>query len=443
MKKFIRLDAEALAKAGASSVLAITATAIGGSVALAAAEPDAAEGVDVLDAASGGGRIAVVRVDGPLAQRAAADLCAYVDGYDALSARFALAIEAADGVLMIVDSPGGDVAGLEEAVGRMKKAKAASGKRVVAYVDELAASAAYWVAAELADEIVIPQAARVGSIGCIGAMIDMTEAAAAEGVRWTVVREPSGKAESHPYAPDTALAQERLGASVKAAAGRFYKAISKARDIPTKAIRGMNAALFEGREAVSMGLADRIGTLEQAAALALPGKPKNESRNRAAEGDTMKLHAVVCSKLGLDADTSEADVAEVFAGQIDAMKAKLEAHSEKSARVEALEAEIAGLKAAAAEAEIDAIVAEAVEARKLTPAKRDEFAAKAKAHGAEWTRSLIDALPVVVGATPPPKPAETKAEHDLTPRQAAIAASLGIDPKDYAAQLAAARKKAG
>ena len=44
MKKFVRLDAEALAKAGASSVLAITATAIGGSVALAAAEPDAAEG---------------------------------------------------------------------------------------------------------------------------------------------------------------------------------------------------------------------------------------------------------------------------------------------------------------------------------------------------------------------------------------------------------------
>lgn len=436
-KKFVRLDAEALGKAGASSVLALHASAMGGVVALSTEEPDPGE------KSSANPSIGVVRVEGPLAQRAAADLCAYVDGYDALSERFALALEAADGVLMVIDSPGGDVAGLEQAVGRMKRAKDASGKRVVAYVDEMAASAAYWIASAVADEIVVPASGRVGSIGCIGASVDMTAAAEAAGERWTVIREPAGKAESMPFAPIGALAEERLSATVKAAAGRFFGAVSKSRGLTTREIRGLNGAMFEGRAAVDAGLADRIGTLEQAAALAMSGKPKNESRNRAAEGDTMKLHAVVCAKLGLDADTSEADVAEVFAGQIDAMKAKLEAHSEKSARVEALEAEIAALKATAAEAEIDAIVAAAVEARKLTPAKRDEFAAKAKAHGAEWTRSLIDALPVVVGATPPPKPAETKAEHDLTPRQAAIAASLGIDPKDYAAQLAARTKKAG
>lgn len=428
-KKFVRLDAEALGKAGASSVLALSASAMGGVVALSTEEPDPAE------KAKAAPTVGVVRIEGPLAQRAAADLCAYVDGYDAIAARFALALEEADGVLMVIDSPGGDVAGLEEAVSRMKRAKDSSGKRVVAYVDEMAASAAYWIASGLADEIVVPQSGRVGSIGCIGAAVDMTGAAEAAGERWTVVREPAGKAECMPFAPIGALAEERLGATVKAAAGRFYKAVSKARGLSTKDVRGLNGAMVEGRAAVDAGLADRVGTLEQAAASVLSAPKKTNGRK--AEGETMKLHAAVCAKLGLDADTSEADVAEAFAGQIDAMKSKLDAFAEKASRVEALEAEIAALKAAAAEAEIEKIVADAVEARKLTPAKRDEFAVRAKAHGAEWTRSLIDALPVVVGATPPPKPADTKSEGGLSERELRMCAEKGIDPAKYAEKKAA------
>lgn len=433
-KKFVRLDAEALGKAGASSVLALHASALGGVVALSTAEPDPGE------KAATNPTIGVVRIEGPLAQRAAADLCAYVDGYDSIAARFALALEESDGVLMVIDSPGGDVAGLEEAVARMKRAKDASGKRVVAYVDEMAASAAYWIASGVADEIVVPQSGRVGSIGCIGAAVDMTSAAEAAGERWTVVREPAGKAESMPFAPIGALAEERLSATVKAAAGRFFKAVSKARGLSTKDVRGLNGAMAEGRAAVDAGLADRVGTLEQAAALVLSAPKKTEGRK--AEGEPMKLHAVVCSKLGLDADTSEADVAEAFAAEFDAIKVKLSNYTDKAGRVEALEAEIAALKASAADAEIEKLVAEAVEARKLTPAKRDEFAAKAKAHGAEWTRSLIDALPVVVGATPPPKPAETKTPGaDLSEREQRMCAELGIDPTTYAAKKAAAKKK--
>jgi ClpP class serine protease len=442
-RKYVTLDMETVMRAGVSGVLAVDASVLGATAPLLAEAPleDAPQ-----DA------VAVVRIEGPLAQRAMVDLCAYVDGYDSIAARFqaAVADDRAHSVLLVIDSPGGDVAGLEEAVARMKRAKVASGKPVVAYIDELAASAAYWIAAGVADKIVVPGSGAVGSIGCIGAWIDRTAEMKAKGITWHVVRDPAGKAETMSAAPLAELADERMRAAVEAASGRFMAAIAEARGMGIKKLRGLNAALLEGAAAVDAGLADEVGSLDDAAARAVGlsksagGKKKTMSLSKAAallgiqgEATAEQVEAAVegASKKLLDATGSETIHGAIAA--IDALKVERDALKEKAAQADALAAQIAEQKAAAAKQAIQSKVDGAVKAGKLPPARRESTLALADAHGEAWLDALIESLPVQVQST---AEAATKASDATMPLDSDLLAALkraGVTEDDYRAAKAA------
>ena len=312
--KHVKLDADALRRGGASAILAVEPSLLdGGLVRMLAEEPepftvamvdlDLGPMVSVRSDAGGGkpvkAGVGVVSIDGPLAQKATVELCAYVDGYDAIAARFDLAMESTDtsAVLLRIDSPGGDVAGLEQGVARMLKSKEKYGKKVVAFVDELAASAAYRIASGVADEIVIPPAGRVGSIGVIAARVDLSGAAEKAGEKWTVIRDPKGKAASMPLAPVAELADQRMRSDVAAIRKTFFKAVSDSRGIETKAIADMDGDVFSGKAAIAQGLADHIDTLE--GALVRTQKPITRgSKTKASGDDEMKLTQAIAGALG-------------------------------------------------------------------------------------------------------------------------------------------------
>lgn len=251
------LGARELRAAGAGSVLALADGYIGASLTLALDAPSRPTAGPL-------GQVGIVRVEGPLSQRSQEHLCGYVDGYDAIEARFRDAITDPQigSIVLYIDSPGGDVAGLEQAVDRMRGLADAQGKTVYAFVDEMAASAAYWIASGVADQIVVPPTGRVGSIGCIGAYVDESGALAAQGVAVHVFRDPPGKAPTAPMAPVAEIADARIAADVKAVSGRFASAVSKRRDIAVRDIRELNGDFLMGKAAVSGKLADRVDTLE-------------------------------------------------------------------------------------------------------------------------------------------------------------------------------------
>ena len=110
-----RLDATTLAMARASAVLALEPSAIGALFSLQASEP----------AMSRDERgVAVVSIMGPLSQRADEYDCGFGDGYDKITARVQRACDDAStrALVLRIDSPGGDVAGLQEAVRQMRAA---------------------------------------------------------------------------------------------------------------------------------------------------------------------------------------------------------------------------------------------------------------------------------------------------------------------------------
>lgn len=429
-RRVVRVDHEALAKVRASSVLALDPSTLFGLAALPAEETQPEPPSNA---------VGVVRIEGPIAQRAVMDLCGYVDGYDAIAARFALAAESpeAASILLVIDSPGGDVAGLVEGVRAMLEAKQASGKRVVCYVDELAASAAYWIAATVADEIVVPETGAVGSIGTLAAYADTSQAQEMDGVKWTVIRDPAGKADTMPMAPLHDLAVERLTELVRDSTARFVATVAAARGMSPKAVRDLNGSVLRGSKAVKAGLADRVGTLKSALESAGP------------DGQKRKRVMKIAKALGLGTDATEQDVdaavesigalmAALGVETVAALEGKVAGLINKAGalqdQVVALEAKVSAFAAEKAEADIVRVVEKAVVDRKVSPARKDEFMAKAKARGLEFAQALIEELPVLVGAEPPPAPAKTSdASDELSETELRNCEELKVDPKVYLA----------
>ncbi len=205
-----------------------------------------------------GSEVAVVEVLGPLSQRADT-FCGWVDGYDAIAGRVAEELERPEvaAVVLRIDSPGGDVAGLEEGIRAIVAARDKSEKPIAVYVDELAASAAYWLAATVADAgIYAPASAEIGSIGAYTMLVDERGSLERDGVIVKLVRDPAGKDAANPLDPVFDLALERETDRVRDASGRFYAAVSAARGLGADAVRALNAATFGTQGAIDAGLVD-------------------------------------------------------------------------------------------------------------------------------------------------------------------------------------------
>lgn len=69
-------------------------------------------------------------------------------------------------IVPVFNTPGGEVTSLSESAEMLGKIEARTGKKVIAYVDGMAASAGYWLASECS-EIVVSKTAILGSIGAV------------------------------------------------------------------------------------------------------------------------------------------------------------------------------------------------------------------------------------------------------------------------------------
>lgn len=220
----------------------------------------------------------ITRVDiqGPLEQRAGYhEPCAgWSDGHDAVAERMIAALEEGN-VLMVIDSPGGAHAGLQEAVRRVVEAKEQYGRHVIAYADEMIGSAAYWWAACVADEIYGPESMIVGSIGARAGHGSIAGALAKEGVEVTYFAWPGeGKVAFAPELPLSDVGRKRGNRDVAMAGEAFAAAIGPRRGITRDEIVELDADALHGVLALNAKLVDGIASLEEvmeyALALAAP-----------------------------------------------------------------------------------------------------------------------------------------------------------------------------
>ena len=218
------------------------------------------------------GAFAVVTIDGPLVHHEHP----FWDNYDAIRGRVGAAFAStAKGVLLKIDSPGGDVAGCFELARDLRAMARATGKSLVSYVDGMAASAAYALACS-ADRVYVPPTGYVGSIGCIDAMCDQTAADAQMGVRYALVASGARKTDGNPHVQISKDAVESLQMQVDGLAALFFELVEEMRGIPPAKTRAMQAALYFGGGAVDAKLADAVKTFSEVLASAAVGNQQGE-----------------------------------------------------------------------------------------------------------------------------------------------------------------------
>jgi len=177
-------------------------------------------------------------------------------------------------IVLDIDSPGGGVAGVTELAAEIRAARAS--KRIVAVANTTAASAAYWLASQ-AHQILVTPSGQVGSVGIYAVHFDASGAYAAQGVVPTIISAGERKADGNEFEPLSDEARTEMQARVDAFYVSFVNDVAKGRGVTAAKVRddyGQGAVML-APAALAAGLADGIGTLEQAYKLAAQPLPAN------------------------------------------------------------------------------------------------------------------------------------------------------------------------
>jgi len=226
--------------------------------------------------------ITVIPIHGTLVRRtlgleAASGLMSYGEIGARLDA--ALADPAVSGILLDVDSPGGEAGGVFELAERIRAVDAV--KPVWAIAADSAFSAAYAIACA-ASHLAVTRTGGVGSVGVIAMHVDQSVRDAQQGYRYTAITAGRHKNDFSPHEPLDHEALVRLQAEVDRLYGLFVGHVAAMRGLDPDAVRATEAGLFFGEQAIGSGLADAVASRDQLLAVfATFLNPQGRSRNPA------------------------------------------------------------------------------------------------------------------------------------------------------------------
>lgn len=206
--------------------------------------------------------IAVINISGTLVNRSSGmDAFSGLTSYEELGNEIldAGTDDNIDSILLRIDSPGGEVAGVYDLADLIADVD----KPVVASVDDAAFSAAYLLASA-ADKIYVTRTGGVGSIGVIATHFDQSKLNEKVGVKVTHIIAGKKKADFSPHSPLSDDVRSEIQAEIDKVYSMFIGTVANNRGMTEKAVRKTEAGLFWGGDAIAAGLADEIGTVRDA-----------------------------------------------------------------------------------------------------------------------------------------------------------------------------------
>lgn len=208
--------------------------------------------------------IAVIGVSGTLVRRAAAvDAASGLTSYSAISAQLAQAVRdpAVNAILLDIDSPGGEAGGAFDLADQIVAARQI--KPIWAVANDDAFSAAYAIASA-ATRVYVTRTGGVGSVGVIALHVDQSQRDAMSGLRYTAVYAGDRKNDMSPHAPLSTDAAQALQAEVDRLYGLFVSTVAVNRNLSAQDVQDTEAGLYFAQDAIDAGLADVVGTLDDA-----------------------------------------------------------------------------------------------------------------------------------------------------------------------------------
>lgn len=206
--------------------------------------------------------VAVIPIEGTLLHRyGEIDPWSGATGYDGLTRKLREARSDGDvrAIWFDIDSPGGEVAGLNSFVREIIAGSAdeVGGKPVWAFVNEFACSAAYAIAS-VCDRVIGPPDCIVGSIGACIVHVEISRALEEGGVTATVIRSSDRKHRGGQLEPMDDETLAKFQASVEEAEATFALYVAAGRKLALDDVLATRADWFTGPDALRLGLVDEL-----------------------------------------------------------------------------------------------------------------------------------------------------------------------------------------
>lgn len=159
-------------------------------------------------------------------------------------------------IVLQLDSPGGTAVGCAESFARINAIRAQSGKKVYAFIDTRACSAAYYLAAACDGIFCTPTA----SLGCIGSILtieDRSAELATKGIRRLTIKSASMKDIGNPDRAPTSAEISELQQRIDFLGAMFKRDVMAGRGRVADEVFEKGLTYF-GEQAVVLGLADGV-----------------------------------------------------------------------------------------------------------------------------------------------------------------------------------------
>lgn len=206
----------------------------------------------------GGGRIALLEVEGVIL-----DDEAFLERVRRL--RDDPSIE---GWVVAINSPGGVVAPSQSIYNTLRRIRQEDGEPVIAAIGSVGASGGYYVALA-ADSILVMPGSITGSIGVIVEYPNVQELMQKVGVQMQIVKSGAQKDLGSPFREMDPADREILAAMVDDVHAQFVETVAAARGLSLEAVLPLaDGRIFSGRQAMAVGLVDRMGNVEEAIGVA-------------------------------------------------------------------------------------------------------------------------------------------------------------------------------
>lgn len=201
--------------------------------------------------------LGVVDVNGVISRDAPANAERVIQGLNrAWAAEHTLA------VVVHIDSPGGSPVQSQRIYAEMRRLREAGDKPIIAVIEDIGASGAYYIAAA-ADEIAASPASLVGSIGVIYSGFGFNEAINTIGVERRLVTAGENKAFLDPFAPLDADTVAFWQTVLDSTHQQFIDDVREGRGERLNDDEEIFSGLiWSGEQAMGLGLVDRLDSLE-------------------------------------------------------------------------------------------------------------------------------------------------------------------------------------
>lgn len=171
-------------------------------------------------------------------------------------------------IVVRVDSPGGGVAPSQEIYNKIQSIKSNGEKPIVVSMGSVAASGGYYVSIG-ADSILANPGTITGSIGVIMSYPTVNELMQSLGVDFHLIKSGQYKDSGTPFRSASEKDEEYFMGIVKELYDQFIHDIIIERGIPHKEMTQIaDGRVYSGRQALELGLIDKLGTFEDAVYLA-------------------------------------------------------------------------------------------------------------------------------------------------------------------------------